>query len=355
MQVKTYIGNSTKEVLEAIKAELGPDAVILSSREQEKDGRRVYEITAGAERPDQNKKRIVNNAAQAATGANIPSGWDDWHKEWDRLKDHIYSLMQPAMHWDKLSPHQRIALEYLQREGVESNVIVECYKTLISPKAVDLSMLKVLASLVPVRPFSFVNYPQRIHIMAGPYGSGKTSTALRMAFLRKQERPQHNIAFINADSMRGNGRLVLRHWADLSGFPYFEAPDRDAMYAALNACKEVNCIFIDMQGVAKNEKLDDKLRVLGLDTVQANVYLTLSPHYSYLKDLLRRYQNPYPTSIVWTKLDEAEHYAELINVAVWTGLPISALSYGAELQGTLSPSEEAQIWRLILKHQLPKG
>ena len=79
MQVKTYIGNRTKEVMEAIKAELGADAVILSSREQEKDGRRVYEITAGAERPDQSKKQI-NNISQAPTASNIPSGWDDWHK-----------------------------------------------------------------------------------------------------------------------------------------------------------------------------------------------------------------------------------------------------------------------------------
>lgn len=44
MQVKTYTGNSTKEVLDAIKNELGGDAVILSSRERQKDGRRVYEI-----------------------------------------------------------------------------------------------------------------------------------------------------------------------------------------------------------------------------------------------------------------------------------------------------------------------
>ena len=263
--------------------------------------------------------------------------------------------MQPSMQLDKLSPHQRVALEYLQREGVENEVIVQCYNLLLAHRAEEASMLKVLASLVPVKSFTFENYPQRLHIVTGPYGVGKTSTVLRLALLRKQQIPHHRVAFINTDSLRGNGRVVLRHWADLSGFPYFEAPDKESMFGALKACGDANCIFIDMQGLAKNEKLEDKLRMLGLDSVQAHVHIALSPHYQYLKELLKRYKSSFPTSLMWTKLDEAEHFAELINIAVWTGMPISALSFGAELQGSLIPAEEAQIWRLILKHQLPKG
>ncbi len=348
MQVKTYIGNSTKEVLDAIKNELGSDAVILSSRERQKDGRRVYEITAGAERTEQ-------TSAKDKASSAVPSGWDDWHKEWSKLKEQIYLLMQPSLQLDKLSPHQRVALEYLQREGVENEVIVQCYNLLLAHKAEEASMLKVLASLVSVKSFTFENYPQRLHIITGPYGVGKTSTVLRLALLRKVQVPHHRVAFINTDSLRGNGRVVLRHWADLSGFPYFEAPDKESMYGALKACGDANCIFVDMQGLAKNEKLEDKLRMLGLDTVQAHVHITISPHYQYLKELLKRYKSSFPTSLMWTKLDEAEHFAELINIAVWTGMPISALSFGAELQNSLIPAEEAQIWRLILKHQLPKG
>ncbi len=349
MQVKTYTGNSTKEVLDAIKNELGGDAVILSSRERQKDGRRVYEITAGTERTEQNELKEKTGSSA------VPSGWDDWHKEWSKLKEHIYTLMQPALQFDKLTPHQRVALEYLQREGVEDDVIVEFYNVLLAKKSEEASMLKVLASFVPVKSFMFENYPQRLHIVTGPYGVGKTSTVLRLALLRKQQNPHHRIAFINTDSLRGNGRLVLRHWADLSGFPYFEAPDKESMFAALKACGDANCIFIDMQGLAKNEKFEGKLRMLGIESMQAHVHIALSPHYQYLKDILKRYKSAFPTSVIWTKLDEAEHFAELVNIAVWTGMPISALSFGAELQGTLIPADEAQIWRLILKHQLPKG
>ncbi len=350
MRVKTFTGNGTAEVLSAIKAELGPDAVILGSREVQENGRRIFEITAGID-SDHSKNPI-------APTQGPPSGWDDWNKEWGRLKEHIYTLMQPAMQWENLSPHQRVALEYLQREGVDSDVIVEFYKVLLKgnsapQQSAKPAMLAVMASLLPVKPFNINNYPQRLQIMAGPYGSGKTSAALRLAMLRKEERPQQQIGFINTDATRGNGRLVLRHWADLSGFPYFEAPDADAMHAALRACREMNCLFIDMQGLSRNETLEDKFKLLGMQNLQANVHLVLSPHYSNIKELLKRYKNSFPTSLLWTKVDEAEHYAELVNVAVRSELPVSALSFGAELQGTLLPAEESQIWRLILKHQLP--
>ncbi len=348
MQVKTFIGQNTKQALDKVKAELGLEAVILSSRERVENGQRIVEVTAGTDK--ENDPKVSNQSS--------PVGWSEWHREWDRLKGHIYTLMQPALQWELLNPHQRVALEYLQKEGVEQEVIVEFYNALLKANkqnAKQKAMLAVMAGFVPVKAFNLANYPQKIHIMAGPYGSGKTSVALRLAMQRKAERQNISIGFINTDSMRGNGRLVLRHWADLSGFPYFEAPDANAMKAALKACKDLHCIFIDMEGLTKNENLEDKIKELGLSDFQAVVHLILSPHYNNLKEILNRYKNNFPSSLIWTKVDEVNHYAELINVAVRTKLPISALSFGSALQGTLLPAEEAQVWKLILKHQLPSA
>ena len=51
MQVKTFTGSSTQDVMAQVKAELGPDAIILASRELNGNGLRLFEITAGVERP----------------------------------------------------------------------------------------------------------------------------------------------------------------------------------------------------------------------------------------------------------------------------------------------------------------
>lgn len=364
MQVKTFTGTSTQDVLASVKAELGPDAIILGSREFRKDGQRLFEITAGIERTE------APTPGASADGTGRPPGWDEWHDEWSRLKDHIYALMQPAIQWEKLSPRQRVALEYLQKEGVEDDVVVELYRALQESHPGE-SMLAALAKQVPVRGFSPHDWPQRLHVMAGPFGGGKTSSALRLGLSLRATVPGIAVAYLNADCTRGNGRLVLRHWAELSDFGYYETPDAAAMKAALRACHNFDVIFIDLQGLAQGEHLEDRLMSLGLPLTRQGageagksvaggigglaVHLAMPPHYSskQLSALLRRYQTHLPTGLVWTKLDEAVSFGNVVNVGVRSGLPITALSYGSELNGSLSPADEGGVWRMLLKRQLP--
>ena len=50
MQVKTFLGKDAASVLAQVKAEMGPDAVILASRDVSKGSVRLHEVTAGIER-----------------------------------------------------------------------------------------------------------------------------------------------------------------------------------------------------------------------------------------------------------------------------------------------------------------
>ena len=85
------------------------------------------------------------------------------------------------------------------------------------------------------------------------------------------------------------------------------------------------------------------------------MHLALPPHYGgrQIDAFLKRYHTSLPCSLVWTKLDEAVNFGGLVNVAVRSGLPVSALSFGPELQASLVPAEAGLIWRLLLKRQLP--
>jgi flagellar biosynthesis protein FlhF len=347
MQVRTFTGPNTQEVMARAKAELGPDSVILGSREFRRDGQRLFEITVGVERP-----------AGAPGPEASPPGWEEWHQEWSRLKGHLYSLMQPAIRWERLNPRQRVALEYLQREGVDGDVVLELYQALLN-ETNGASMLTSLARMVAVRPFSREAWPQRVHIMSGPFGAGKTTTALRLGMHLRAGAPNISVAYLNADCSRGSGRLILRHWTELSDFAYHETPDAAAMKAALRACRQSDIVFVDLPGPGRDGSLAHQLAELGLcDPVAgggAAVHVALSPHYGnqQLSAILRRCRTDLPTSLVWTKLDEAIHFGALVNVAVRGGLPISALSFGPELQASLAPAEESAVWRLLLKRQLP--
>lgn len=445
MQIKSFSARSGKEVLACIKGELGPDAVILDSREE--DG--IITMTAAADRDSLRKRpsqrldtlqrgdetetmeeqadctvpgfepiggRSVRNQSfsydlpsgspgspSAVTAKKIPfapddkvngirspeggsldakksraapargragqtpsappPGWQQWHEEWGSLKDQIMSLMKPALRLDDLPPKQRMAIEFLQREGVEDEAVVRLYQRLQqNPEA---SVLVHLARLVPVRAWSAEVWPQRIQAITGPFGAGKTSVSIRMALSLRKSAPDCRICLVNADAMRGNGRLLLRHYCDLSDMIYKEASTTLELAAALDTALRdgFDRIFVDLPGLSRGRFLTSLLADAGFSEHTGEtpddlaVHLALPPHYasSQLRGLLKRYTCPHAGGIIWTKLDEAEHYGQIINVAVASGLPVSALSFGPGLGNSFAPARENMLWRLLFKRELPSG
>lgn len=361
MQIKTFTGASSQEILAQIKAEMGPEAIILSSRDFRKDGERWHEVTAGVDRPASvlDSMRRPSAAAPASPqpvtseSSAPPPEWAEWKQDWMLIREHIYALMQPSIQWDRLSPRQRVALEFMRREGVEGWVVMELYQRLAaSPGA---SVLEALSNVTQVRSWRLDEWPERIHIMAGPFGGGKTISALRMALHLRQEAPELKIAFINVDCERGTGRLVLRHWAELSGFTYLEASDNESMRTAMRAAGNADTIFVDMPGISRDGTLSLTLSELGLMSLGAAVHLAMPPHYGAAQNqaFIDRYQTNLSGSLVWTKLDESASCGPLVNLSALCGLPVSALSYGPGLRGTLCPATDPLLWRLVFKHQLP--
>jgi len=83
--------------------------------------------------------------------------------------------------------------------------------------------------------------------------------------------------------------------------------------------------------------------------------LTLSPYFStaHYRTIWERHRSGLVKSIIWTKLDEACSFGNLINVAQMTGLPASALSFGPGVVGAMAAAESQTLWRLVFSHQMP--
>ena len=344
MQVKTFTGSSSGEVLAQVKAEMGPDAVILGNRTYRKNGVIFHEITAGLER---------NPHSYSQMNEEPMGGWGEWQRDWMQIKEQLFALMKPAIQMSRLTPRQRVALEYLQREGVCDAVSLELYKRLLAQPG--SSVLECLCEMVHVKTFGLDEWPQRLHLFAGPFGNGKTSTALRCALYLKKINPSLRLAFINTDCLRGNGRLLLRHWAELSNLIYLEAADREQMQTILNKAAAIDLLFIDTPGLVRGQSLNTFLEQLGLEQKDMAVHLTFSPFCDGIQtqEFLHRYATSMPKSLVWTKLDEAVSYGAIVNVSNEAKIPISALSYGGELQESLAPATEPLVWRLVFKRQIP--
>ncbi|MDR2076742.1 MAG: flagellar biosynthesis protein FlhF [Desulfovibrio sp.] len=361
MQMKTFSARSTSAVLAQIREDFGPDAVILDTSEE--DG--VISMTAARERDALRMPPVLSGETSAGASyrpapaaredAFSPAGWQRWQEEWSHIRNHLLALMKPALKLEDLPPRQRLALEFLQREGVNDQTALDLFSRLkANPQA---SILTPLGGIVLTRPWAMAAWPQPFQLIAGPFGAGKTSVVIRLALLLRKESPDARICLVNADARRGSGRLLLRHYAELSDLAYREATTTLELTACLRAAEGegFDRIFVDLPGLSRRTFLKDLLADAGLETVKAAAHLVLSPHYgeAALEEILERYACGRPGSLIWTKLDESEHFGQMVNASLRTGLPVSALSYGPGLGNSLVPAQDTTLWRLLFKKELP--
>ncbi len=344
MQTKIFTGNSAKETLAKVKQELGSDAVILASRQIEENGVKRYQVTARLE-----EQEIAPGEA-SSTGSQ---GFDDMRREWSDLREHILALLKPQLRMEVLTPRQKTSLEYLQREGVDEEIIVSLYRSLAAQPG--SSVLTPLSEMVRMRPWGYTAWQGRLQAVAGPFGSGKTVTAVRLALALKDERPDARICLINADCNRGHSRLVLRHYAELSGFAYREVSNGAEVVRAVQENPGTDRFIVDLPGISCKDSLMGMLARFGLH--KALVHLILSPNYAprQIKAMLDSYRCEAVKSIIWSKLDECFSFGTLINVCADTALPVSALSYGPGLTDSLCAVESSMLWKLIFKRELPQS
>lgn len=346
MRVKTFRGGSAKSVLELVKAELGSEAVILDTQTRRENGRCVCEITAARDAGDQDPDLDPEAAARP--------GWGQWHREWDQIKSHLYALARTRADLSVLTPRQRLPLEHLEAQGVADGTILALWRRLRDDRA--LSALTVLGEVVKARPLTAAAWPQKLHALAGPSGSGKTSAALRLALRAKRERAGAKVLVVNADCVQGKGRLVLKHYADLSGLAYAELATAADLSRLVSEHRDAHRIFVDLPALPADLDLERYLGLLGLaGRPDACAHLVLPPHLApeQYEAFLKRYHCGKTASLIWTKLDEACRYGAVVNLAQATGLPVSALSFGPGIKDSLVPAERLALWRLLFKQELP--
>jgi flagellar biosynthesis protein FlhF len=250
------------------------------------------------------------------------------------------------------------------RQMVAAGVPEATARTLVQ-RVYDLESLDEMSDLVQVReavgrslclqvqivPPLAARPGEQLRVMvAGPGGSGKTSTLVKLAaHLRLEQGAQ--VALVSVDTFRLAAAEQLRAFAELLDVTCDVVTTPRELRQSLRQRKDADVVFIDT--CARNPRDVLAMQQLGALVRQAEaqrimLVLEATQHGGFLVDCAAAFAAQGATEIILTRLDQASRLGNLIPLLEESGLPLSYTTAGPNPCEDLAPaSMESLLPRLL--------
>lgn len=300
MLERTYRAKHMEEALTRIKRELGPDAVILSSREVRESTRTgsslSVEVTAAPyENAELTPSRPLSNGSQFdARAANFEK-----------------RLVAGGV---PMSASRTLAMRV--RKALRDN-------TMPFVDAVSAALAQDVSFAIPSR--------ARIVALVGPTGVGKTTTIAKLAAIAALVE-RRKVVLISIDQYRVGASEQLQRYADLIGIPMECATDAQSLNRALRKFAHAELVLIDTAGrsprdVAGIQETCDTLRG-AKEPIEVCMCVSAAMREPELMQTLDRHAMLAASKLVVTKLDEAINCSGVLAAYVHSGLPLAHFTTG---------------------------
>jgi len=353
MQIKKFIAPTLKQASLQMKKELGSDAVILGTRvlygNNAGGSNKMFELTAGIE-----EERVMEFSASKKI-SNPGRTEKKYSDEIQKLSNKIFinpvSKNQPvSKKTPKTAPANTTAkneanidrelkeiVDTLFNREVQKPIIssiltqLKKYKNFLHPTNIDSYVQSSIASIISTAKFEVhkKGRPKKVALV-GPTGVGKTTCIAKLAVISKI---LHNldVGLISIDTYRLGALDQLRIFSEISNIEMLVAYEPSDIPKLLNSFKKKDIIFIDTAG--RSQKNTDQLAKTKEFLTAANVsdtYLVLSSTGTTknLYDVADKFKLFNYNSVIFTKIDEAVTFGNILNIVTNFDIPVSFLSNG---------------------------
>jgi flagellar biosynthesis protein FlhF len=403
MKIKRYTAESMRAALALVRAEQGPDAVILSSRRSEGGIEVIAAVdydeglfaaatrqrTADVIPPEASAPAIVpapaanpvpaSNPLLAASPAPAPTisrtpaaartapapvappdfGYGAMQRELRDLRQLLETGLA-GMTWNDQrlrEPLKARVLEELSAMDIAPDVAMALaalaprYTSLDNPSHIPLALL--VRHLPVVNDLSSVC--GGVVVVVGPTGAGKTTTIAKLAARWCMQHGSQDLALVSTDAYRIGARDQLMTFARILDAPMHAASSGKDLAAALERLKSKKLILIDTAGMGpRDARLAEQLAALQFGAARARVLLALPAQGEghALEEIVKAFAPLKPAACILTKVDEAASLGAVISTTLRHRLKIAYVCNGQRVPDDLHAAHEKRIWLVSAAEQL---
>jgi len=370
MRVKIFRARTVQEAMASIKEELGPDAMILSTRRVPRSprdpyGKEMFEIEASP-KADPRENVVAGPKGYVVNGDKDFSPIKD---ELSSIKD-LISLVGLGGGLDSmLRDHSESAALFasLLRTGISEKKAKAIMKDACVAMEIDHardsgSTLKkyvikeCLKEIKTIDPFAEgTAFSGRPHAAAfvGPTGVGKTTTIAKLAAELKFKRKK-NVGLISIDSYRMGAFEQLKSYASIMGIMCVPAFTRDDMVKALERMGNMDIVLIDTAGHSHSDtaRMDEVAELFRGDfKVSVHLVLSVTTGFIDMKTAAKAFSALNPESYVFTKIDETIRRGKILDQVGDLRLPISLVANGQRVPEDLIIPRPQDLLGIVLGHE----
>jgi flagellar biosynthesis protein FlhF len=387
MKLRTYRAATMQEALTLVRRELGPDAAVLHTREVRNrwlglfPGPRQIEVTAsrGVNVPSRlpsNVRKEQPEPEAKAPPAQHPVRVVEESKITHQVQGQLSTLQAMVKDLCRRSkcssqgewPEElfRLFTELLDAELSEevARELVEGVRN--DPRSVGISDPKLLKARMAAMiqddirvagPIMVTPGRCRLAALVGPTGVGKTTTIAKLAanFRLKEKR---RVGLITVDTYRIAAVEQLRTYADIIDLPMEVVSTPREMRQTVERMGHLDLILLDTAGRSpKDEVRIQELKAFLTEAAADEVHLVLSSVAASrtLEQTAERFAAVGATSLILTKLDEANGLGNVLPLVRSSGLPLSYLTDGQNVPDDIQTADSRRLAEMILAVDLQEN
>ena len=380
MNIRKFRATTMRAAMDQVKATLGPEAVILATRELRNGKSPLVEISAAVDR-DHGTEALTSRsdavgesdlmpapeailamqtelremrlelARHRGDRANRSRSTDQWDRLMAELKD-LGRVMGARGAADRDEALSALTMR-LVAGGVEHTLARTLTQQVASQWADPAQQTRAVAAHIQdafaPAPAIWDRDGHTVAALVGPTGVGKTTTMAKIAAHAALGHGR-SVALVAADTYRIAGVEQVRNYAGLLGVPWKLARDRAEVQSALEQFRHVDLVLVDTTGRnpwqdASLEQTDQLLRGL---PVERHLCVSATSSGADLGKLVGRYEPSGLRSLVITKMDEARGVGNVLSTVWGTDYQIAHITTGQEVPGDIETPNPARLCQAVL-------